>query len=103
MTLPNGLLFSIKFVSGCQVICFQESKIETVDITFLRKLYGRNFDSFGHDVFHKKYALSVELHATKFDISWTLTNIYALVKTMNKLNFSNGFMMFTFLLMKVVS
>jgi hypothetical protein len=31
----------------------------------------------GHEVFHSQSALSVELHATKSDASWTFTNIYA--------------------------
>jgi exonuclease III len=93
------LIFNKIRESGCQVICFQESKRETVDLQFLRQFCPRNFDSFafvpsmgrsggiitiwdisvfiGHEVFHSQSALSVELHATKSDASWTFTNIYA--------------------------
>jgi hypothetical protein len=70
-----------------------------VDLAFIKQFCPRNFDSFaffpsigrsrgiitiwdssvfsGVEVFQNIYALSVELHATKSDAYWTLTNIYA--------------------------
>jgi exonuclease III len=93
------LIFNKIRESGCQVICFQESKKEQVDLAFIKKICPMNFDSFafvpsigrsggiitiwnssvfsGVEVFQNRYALPVELHATKSEVYWTLTNIYA--------------------------
>jgi exonuclease III len=103
------LIFNKIRETGYQVIRFQESKIENVDISFLRQFCSRNFGSFafvpsvgrsrgiitiwdssiftGHTIFHNQYALSVELHATRSDISWTLTSIYAPCKNNEQLEF----------------
>jgi exonuclease III len=40
------LIFDKIRESGCNVVCFQESKRENVDIAFLRNFRPRNFDSF---------------------------------------------------------
>jgi hypothetical protein len=72
------LIFNKIRESGCQVICFQESKTKNVDISFLRQFCSRNFASFafvlsvgrsggiitiwdnsvftGHTVFHNQLA-----------------------------------------------
>jgi hypothetical protein len=40
------LIFNKIKESGCHVICFQETKRELIDLTFLRQFCPRNFDEF---------------------------------------------------------
>jgi exonuclease III len=99
--------------SGCHIICFQETKRESIDLDFIRKFCPRRFDGFafqpsvgrsggiltvwdsamlsGDCVFQDSFALSVDFKSAKDDGAWTLTNIYAPCQDAQQLAFISWF------------
>ena len=85
-------------ISGCSVVCFQETKHETFDALFVKLFFPKKFDMFefvpsvgnsgglitawmssvftGVPIFSETFALGVRLTSTQSNDSWTLVNIY---------------------------
>lgn len=85
-------------VSGCSVVCFQETKRASFDASFIKLFCPKKFDKFefvpsngnsgglitawmssvftGVSVFSETFALGVRLTSTQSNDSWTLVNVY---------------------------
>ena len=84
--------------SGCDIICPQETKRETFDIQYIKKICSPAFDVFeflpsvgatggittirksalfeGHLAFHNSFSIYVDFHSLHSNAEWLLTNVY---------------------------
>lgn len=99
--------------NNCDVLCLQETKCETFDISYLRNFCPASFDSFvflpsvgasggsivvwksavlkGSLIFQNAYASSVEFTSLHNNVTWVLTNIYAPCTSQGKREFLRWF------------
>lgn len=85
--------------NNCDVICLQETKCSTFDLSFIHQFCNNSFDSFeflpsigasggslivwkssifhGSLIFQNEYASSILLNSTHNNANWVITNIYA--------------------------
>ena len=85
-------------ISGCSVVCFQETKRETFDASYVKLFCPKKFDMFefvpsvgnsgglitawmssvftGVSVLSESFALGVRFTSTQSNDSWTLVNVY---------------------------
>lgn len=95
--------------SACDVVCFQETKKETLDLAFLKNVCPPSIDQMeflpsvgasggmlvawksslfrGELLFINNFALSVQFTSQHDNSSWVLTNIYAPCHSEGKLAF----------------
>src|SRR6266540_833287 len=84
--------------SGCNIFCFQETKCESIGISFIRKIAPRRFDQFafvpsrgasggilvswcsssftGMDVETKNFGITVQFTSKHDGTTWKLTGVY---------------------------
>ena len=99
--------------SGCDVVCFQETKKEQVDVNFIKNVCPISFDKFeflpsvgasggiltawksslfrGQLAFTNEFALSVEFYSLHNNDSWLLINVYGPCIAEGKRNFMEWF------------
>lgn len=85
-------------ISGCSIVCFQETKRTSFDVSFVKLFCPKKFDKFeyvpsngnsgglitawmssvftGVPVFFESFALGVKFTSTQSNSSWTLVNVY---------------------------
>jgi hypothetical protein len=85
-------------ISGCSVVCLQETKKTDFDIAFIKSCFPRRFDDFvyipsnaasggliiiwdssmfsGMIMHYEPFAISVHFSSTQSSQSWTLVNVY---------------------------
>jgi len=99
--------------NNCDVLCLQETKHESFDLSYLRNFCPASFDSYVYlpsvgasggsiviwrsailsstMVFHNSYATSIEFTSLHNNVVWVLTNIYAPCTPQGKREFINWF------------
>ena len=100
-------------ISGCSVVCFQETKCTSFDASYVKLFCPKKFDMFefipsvgnsggiltawmssvftGVAVFSKTFALGVRLTSRQSGNSWTLVNIYGPCNNPNRALFTSWF------------
>jgi len=99
--------------SNCDIVCLQETKRETIDLSFIRNICPQAFDSFvfrpslgasggivviwksaifsGTEIFQNEFAISTEFTSRINDESWVLRTVYAPCTSNGKRDFLEWF------------